>query len=463
MGTPIDWQRWSLYKGAIEACLREDFAPINVAGGKGSAVNEAERRLRANGGITCSTNTKSVLLQWVKAQEGLAQRGKANCLPDWSLYIPPDRKHAAARGELGYAPVLPGYEIKNVSSKTDDGHWVKQERAHGSVFEMPEGQRLKGVSALTDGEDRIIVKWTKTDIDRQERESQMRAVVEALKSEIVPVSPVEAPKHGNADLLNQFTLTDLHFGMMSWREETGEDYDLKIAEKLLMDWFSVAVTLAPQADTAILANIGDLIHHDSHDSVTPVHHHVLDSDSRLQKVIRVIIRTVRRIVRMLLEKHKHVHIIMADANHDPASEAWLRELFAAFYDNEPRVTVDSSASTYYAYEHGETSLFYHHGHRRRINTVDSVFAGKFRELYGRTKFSYAHTGHLHSDELKSTNLMKIERHETLAAADAYAANGGWLSGRSAKVITYSKRFGKVTDLIISAEMAADPDACRIYG
>ena len=32
--------------------------------------------------------------------------------------------------------------------------------------------------------------------------------------------------------------------------------------------------------------------------------------------------------------------------------------------------------------------------------------------------------------------MKVERHETLAAPDAYAANGGWLSGRSAKVITY---------------------------
>jgi hypothetical protein len=171
-------------------------------------------------------------------------------------------------------------------------------------------------------------------------------------------------------------------------------------------------------------------------------------------MIRVVIRTLRRIVPMLLAKHEHVHFIMSDANHDPAGGAWLREMFAAFFENEPRVTVDTSPSTYNVYEHGLTSLFYHHGHKKKIKQVDTVFAGKFREIYGRTKFAYGHTGHLHSDELISTNLMKVERHETLAAPDAYAANGGWLSGRSAKVITYSKRFGEVGRITLTPEMVS---------
>jgi len=155
---------------------------------------------------------------------------------------------------------------------------------------------------------------------------------------------------------------------------------------------------------------------------------------------------------MLLEKHQRVHLIMADANHDPASGAWLREMFTAFFENEPRITVDNTAGTYYMVEHGETSLFYHHGHRRKLEDVDSVFAGKFREAYGRTKYSYAHIGHKHSDQLKSTNLMKVEQHETLAAPDSFAANSGWISNRSAKVITYSKRFGEVGRIIIRPEM-----------
>ena len=282
----------------------------------------------------------------------------------------------------------------------------------------------------------------------------MRAVVDAFKDELPRAAPVilNSRVEYNADLLNQYTVTDLHFGMLAWREESGADYDLKIAEQLLLDWFAAAIRQSPAAATAILCQLGDLLHHDAHESVTPAHRNVLDADSRLQKMIRVVIRTMRRIVTMLLEKHERVHVVMSDANHDPAGGAWLREMFAAFFENEPRVTVDTSPSTYNMFEHGETSLFYHHGHKRKIATVDSVFAGKFREAYGRTKFSYAHLGHLHNDELKSTNLMKVERHETLAATDAYAANGGWLSGRSAKVITYSKRFGEVGRITLTPEM-----------
>jgi len=50
--------------------------------------------------------------------------------------------------------------------------------------------------------------------------------------------------------------------------------------------------------------------------------------------------------------------------------------------------------------------------------------------------------------------MYVERHETLAAPDAYAAGGGWLSGRSAKVITYSRRYGEVARSTLRPEMVA---------
>ncbi|GHC61725.1 oxidoreductase [Limoniibacter endophyticus] len=359
---------------------------------------------------------------------------------------------AAERGLLGTKPVLPGFAIKSVASKSDDGAWIKQTKAPGEVFELPAGQMVKGVSALVDGQGREVAKWIKTAADADNQIAAMQAAVDAFKEAIPRAEPVARTHRASVDLLNFYAVTDAHFGMLSWREETGSDYDLTIAEKLLTDWFSAAIELAPASYTGVLAQMGDLAHYDGMESKTPTSGHIVDSDSRFQKVVRVIIRTLRRIVRMMLEKHERVHIIMADANHDPASGAWLREMFAAFYDNEPRVTVDSSASTYYVVEHGKTSLFVHHGHRRNVGNVDSVFAGKFREVYGRTQFSYAHIGHLHSDELKTTNLMKVERHETLAAPDAYAANGGWLSGRSAKVITYSSRHGEVSRLTLSPEM-----------
>jgi len=367
---------------------------------------------------------------------------------------------AAERGLMGYDPVLPGFAVRQVSTTQDaqgntEKTHIQQRKAAGEVFEMPAGLALKGVTALVDGDGRVIHQHLMGRPDKQAQLDAMRAAVDAFKEELPREIPVAAPRHYNrADLLNQFTVTDLHFGMLSWREETGADYDLAIAEQLLLDWFSAAIAMSPNASTAILAQIGDLLHHDGMESKTPASGHILDADSRLPKIIRVVIRTLRRVVRMLLEKHDRVHIIMADANHDPAGEAWLREMFAAFFEDEPRISVDSSASTYYVYEHGDVSLFYHHGHKRKVGTVDSVFAGQFRSIYGRTKKSYAHLGHLHSDELKSTNLMRVERHETLAAPDAYSANGGWLSGRSAKVITYHRQFGEVYRSVLSPEMVA---------
>jgi len=365
-------------------------------------------------------------------------------------------KRAAEQGLMGYEPILPGFAAKSISSRAPDGAWVKQTKAPGEVFELPARHSVKGVSALIDGEDRVIQKWVKTDRDSTAQYEALRAAFEAFKEELPREAPVAAPVHVMGAMLSQYTITDAHLGAMAWNEETGRgDYDLAIGEKLLVDWFGAAIAGSPPSRRAVLAQLGDFLHHDSFKSVTPEHGHVLDADSRYPKMVRVAIRVLRRIVRMLLEKHAEVHLVMADANHDPVSGVWLRELFAVLYEDEPRVTVDTTPGTYSVLEHGDVSLFWHHGHRRGVSDVDSVFAGKFREIYGRTRFSYAHLGHKHADELKTTNLMKVEQHETLAAPDAFAANGGWLSGRSAKVIYYHAKRGEVGRNVITPEMVAD--------
>jgi hypothetical protein len=368
-------------------------------------------------------------------------------------------KVATRRGFVKpFDPPMPGFEITQASVKVGDA-WVTQKPEHGEVFKVPEGQFLKRVSHLGDAEGRTIVQWSITDQDKEATLVKLRTIVDALKADLPRVTPTKAPDHCNALLANQYTLTDLHFGMMAWQEETrNASYDLKIAEKLLLDWFSAAIAMSPNAEVGILAQLGDLMHHDALESVTPAHKHVLDADSRLQKIIRIVISTVRQIIAMLLEKHERVHVVMAQGNHDPASSAWIRELLCALYENEPRITIDNSPDVYYAFEWGKTALFYHHGHKRDLKDVDSVFAGKFREIFGRCPKSYGHVGHKHCDEAKEGNLMRIERHRTLAPPDAHASSGGWLSERDAKVITYHREFGEVFRSILSPEMVtAQPE------
>lgn len=356
---------------------------------------------------------------------------------------------AAERGLLGTAPVMEGYAIKSVSSKSDDGTWIKQTKAPGEEYVQPIGLALKGQSVLTDGDNRVLMTWHKTDRAAQDRDAAMRAAMDAFKDELPRAVAAVAPSHTVSDLLNQYTITDNHLGALAWNEETGGgDYDLRIGERLIIDWFAAAIAQSPNAERAVFAQLGDFLHYDSFKSITPEHGHQLDSDSRYPKMVRAAIRIVRTVIGMLLEKHKHLDVIMCDANHDPTGGVWLREMLAAFFEQEPRIRVDTNPGTYSVIEHGDVSLFYHHGHRRGTKNVDSILAGKFRQVYGRTSQSYAHIGHKHSDELITTDLMKVERHETLAAPDVYGSN--WLSGRSAKVITYHKAWGEDGRVILSA-------------
>jgi hypothetical protein len=325
---------------------------------------------------------------------------------------------------------------------------------HDMTKTVPDGFHLKGTSTLYDEGGKAKLQWVKTSIDHERQAEMMREAVSALSAEIVPEIAVKAPAHTLDQLLNCYVITDYHLGMNSWGEETGGDWDMKIAEDLLVNWFGAAIAQAPDSRSAVFSQLGDFLHWDGISAVTPTSGHIVDADTRFQKVVRVAIGVIRRITSMLLAKHERVVLLMAEGNHDLASSMWLRELFAALYENEPRIEVITRPDPYYCLEHGLTSLFFHHGHKKRIDSLETVFIAKFREVFGRTRFSYAHTGHLHHNVLRETNTMQLEQHRTLAAPDSHASRGGWMSGRDAKVITYHSQYGEVGRTTISYEMLA---------
>lgn len=327
--------------------------------------------------------------------------------------------------------------------------------SHDMTHTAPDGYHVKGVSTYYNREGVPTGQWVKTNIDHERQLELLHQAVAALAEEVTPAPAVPLPPATLGNLLNCYVITDYHLGAKAWGEETGADWDTAIAENLLLAWFGAAIAQAPAARVAVFAQLGDFLHFDGLAALTPTHGHLLDADTRFQKVIRVAISVIRKIIGMLLLKHELVHVLMAEGNHDLASSAWLRELFAALYANEPRVVVDTRPDPYYCVEHGSTSLFFHHGHKRSPANLESVLIAKFREVFGRTKHSYAHTGHLHHNVLRETNTMQIEQHRTLSAPDSHAARGGWVSGRDAKVITYHREYGEVGRITVSAAMIAD--------
>lgn len=316
-----------------------------------------------------------------------------------------------------------------------------------------EGFRAKGYSHFIDKDGKPSGYWIKAEADKEKREEALRAAAAAMAEDIPRLPPMpHVPTSANSDLCNCYVITDFHLGALSWKEETGASWDIEIAERTLLAWFAQAIAQSPNAETAVFAQISDFLHSDGIEPLTPASKHVLDVDTRFAKVVRVVIRILRQVIDMLLAKHKYVHILMADANHDPVSQIWLREWFAVLYENEPRITVDQSPSPYNVFEFGKTVLFFHHGHKRKVSNIAEVFAGKFREVFGRTKHAYAHMGHLHHLDIKENNLMIVEQHRTLTAPDAYSSRAGFQTGRDAQCITYHREFGEVSRVKVSFDM-----------
>lgn len=307
----------------------------------------------------------------------------------------------------------------------------------------PEGYKLKGTSTLYDGDGVARMQWVKTDASLALLQEMQRAALKGMCAQLPILPRIKGPKTADELLCSLYTITDCHVGMLAWSRETGEPWDLVIAEKCLTETFLRMIEAAPASAVGIVNQLGDFLHFDSMTPMTPTNHHILDADSRYQKVVEVAVRILRRIIEAALAKHPKVQVYMHEGNHDPAGSVWLRVMMAQLYEKNPRVEVCQSPNVYCAYQHGQTMLGFHHGHMVKLTQLPLIFAEQFAETWGHTKFRYIHTGHKHHVEEKEHPGVKVIQHPTLAAPDAYAARGGWLSKRQATSMTYHAERGEV--------------------
>jgi len=364
--------------------------------------------------------------------------------------IPPEFKFAAVQEYLSGGKKKDIAEKYGVSTRTIYD-WVRD-----PVNQNPDNAK-HDTSTLYDEDGKVKLQWVKRRADKDAYIQIIREAAEGFKSEITPYPRLPKPSHTVADLCNVYVLSDYHLGQLSWHEETGADWDAEIAEKMLFDWIYSAVAQAPDAHTGVFCQLGDFLHADGLRAITPASGHILDADSRYGKVVQILVRVTLQIVNELLKKHENVRFIWCEGNHDESGARWPPAFLEMFYSDNPRFTIDSNQKPYYCYEWGQTSLFFHHGHLKKMKDISSVFAGMYRDVFGRTKYSYAHTGHLHHIDVKEDNLMVVEQHPTLAAQDSYSARGGYNSARGANVITYHKRHGEVSRFTLRPEMFGNRD------
>jgi hypothetical protein len=330
---------------------------------------------------------------------------------------------------------------------------------HDYTRPVPDGYKVRGVSTYYDKEGEAKGQWVKSERDKDRQAEMFEAMVAGLSDtlpRVTPIEPVELDRSG--DLMACYPVGDHHLGMLSWDKETGDDWDLKIAENMLNKATDHLVAASPNAASALVVFLGDFMHYDSFEPVTPSSRNQLDADGRFPKMVRVAIRTMRYLIDAALMKHGRVHVIIEIGNHDLSSSIWLMEAMRCIYENEPRVSLDTSPMHFHYHQFGKNLIGVHHGHGTKMAQLPLTMAADRPKEWGETTHRIWLTGHVHHSKTQAAigaqdfSGCSVETFRILAPADAWAHQKAYRAQRDMKSIIFHREYGEVARNTVNPEM-----------
>ena len=361
--------------------------------------------------------------------------------------------HGSARSAalaLGVNPSAVQRSINALKAKAAKHGYAPE---YDVVHPAPPGFRSQGHSTLYDRHGNVRLQWHKTTIDRDKQLELLREAIQGACDDLPRLRPRKrAAKGVRDDLMVVVPFGDPHFGMYSWAEETGADFNIDIAREDLCGAVDYLIAQSPPAGRCVIANLGDFFHADNLEGKTARSGNILDMDTRLPKVIRVGLAAMRQAIATALSRHETVEVVNAPGNHDDVLGMAMSIMLANIYENEPRVKVHDDPRRRFYVRHGKVLIGITHGDQTRDRDLPGIMATERAEDWGATKHRYFYRGHHHHDTKEEFNGCIVEQFRTLAPGDAYAVGHGWLSGRDMKLIVHDERYGEVSRVTCSIDL-----------
>lgn len=422
------WLRAMLADGRLAAAARGAKSWADVARSLGVSVDSllsAKVRL-INEGVQVPT---------LEELRGAGQQPKLGTpVPDLSRVAPHETK--------------PTVQAVDETAKVDQavkavglGKWPSVD-----AFDREQRMVVERRSTLYDAEGNIKLVWEKEKAENDERRDWLEAIRD-MGGELPRYEPVAPPTHNDNDLLAVYPVGDPHIGLLSWREDSGDNFDLDIAEHDLVAAFQHLTTLAPNASEALLIFIGDTAHADGQGNTTTKGTRV-DVDSRTINIARTIIRICRRAIDLALAKHGRVTMIVERGNHDELISAMISLALALAYEHEPRVTIDQSPEMYHWFRFGQNLIGTHHGDKAKPMDLLGVMAVDRAWEWGDCPHRRFYCGHYHHQIVKEVPGLIVEYLPTLASSDAWHRSMGYRSMRAMYMDVFHRLWGHVNRHIV---------------
>lgn len=230
-----------------------------------------------------------------------------------------------------------------------------------------------------------------------------------------------------------------------WDKETGQDWNIDLAKETFYTAYDHLFATSPNSKVGIVVDLGDLTEADNNKNMTPKSGHILATDSRHGKVLRVAYEMLIYAINQALLKHEIVYFYNIGGNHDDATSVAVREVIRMAFRGNPRVIVDETAMPIKYHQHGSVLLQFAHGDAMRMAKAGEVMAVDKADIFSQTTHRFSHFGHNHVDKVLDTPICRVESHRNLTPNNHWAYGMGYRRNPGTmKSITYHTTKGEIS-------------------
>jgi hypothetical protein len=260
------------------------------------------------------------------------------------------------------------------------------------------------------------------------------------------IKDIQPNQTKNEDNLLEIDIFDLHFGKLCWGEETGEDYDHKIAKERFLKVINDIIQRCHNFNRILFVIGNDMFHFDTTENTT-TRGTRQDADVRWQKMFdkgtQLLVEAIN-----YLSQYAKVDVLLVRGNHDTQTSYYASLYVDAWFRNNDRVNVNASPTPRKYYHWGSNLIGFTHGDKEK-NRLGGIMQIEQAQAWGVTKYREFHIGHRHSEHVVEANGVIIRSISSITGTDAWHAEQGYIGAiRKAQAFVWNKNLG-LTDIINS--------------
>jgi len=249
-------------------------------------------------------------------------------------------------------------------------------------------------------------KSKKYSIFAKNKEIDFLKLTNKIVSNIIEVAPTfekyTRTKYSNPVLLC-ISPADIHFGKLAIKQETGNEYDLEIAAKRMLNGVLGLLNYAQDFNIEKIIIVGgnDILHTDTILNTTTRGTHQ-DVDGKFYQAYNAAFETYVKVINMLLEI-ADIHYVHCMSNHDYLSGFYFSKCLEAYYNNCKNISFNTTVNPRKYVHYGINLLGFSHGDTAKDSDLINLMKIEAKSSWSKCKFGYWYLGHLHHQIRKNYN------------------------------------------------------------